>query len=44
MIRAMQAKQTKNGILIRNDRYFFVPLILVTYENIQENKGFFKAT
>ena len=40
LIGALQVKQNKNGILVRNDRYFVVPEDSVMFEHIKEIKDF----
>lgn len=42
MIGAMQAKQSKNGTLVRNDRYFMVPVDSVVFGHIKDIKDFSK--
>jgi len=40
IIGALQVKQNKNGISVRNDRYFAVPVDSVMFEHIKEIKDF----
>lgn len=40
LIGSLQAKQKKNGITIRNDRFFLVPADSVVFEHIKEIKNF----
>ena len=40
IIGALQAKQDKSGVSIRNDRYFMVPVDSVVFEHIKEIKDF----
>ena len=40
IIGALQAKQNKTGVSIRNDRYFMVPVDSVVFEHIKEIKDF----
>ena len=40
LIGALQVKQTKSGISVRNDRYFVIPEDSIMFEHIKEIKDF----
>jgi len=40
VVGALQVKQIKKGVLVRNDRYFAVPEVSVLFEHIKEIKDF----